>query len=535
MTVPHWRRGDVTREADLVEEVARIWGSRSSRHAALAPRRAAGGSSRSSGCAAGPRTRWSAPALRDPRLELRRARPAPTGCRLAPDDPRARRGAARATRCPRTSRCCARRCSGSLLDNARAQPRARHEDVRLWEYGAVYLAREAGGGNGAGPPAVPGLDRLPEERQHLGALLTGDLRPPTWREPEPPRRGLLRRQGRARRGAGRPARAVGGRAGARAVPAPRPLRRACSSAASRPAGSASCIPRSRRAGTSSRPRASSSTSASLAEPRCSCPTTRTSPRSRPCARTSRSSCPTTCRPRRSSPSCARPAARCCARAEVFDVYRGAQVGEGSASLALRLEFRARDRTLTDEEAAAAAREDRRRARRAARRASCVAEVARPRRVRLRRRDRGGAAVPPPGLRAHARHRALRGGRAPRPRSTRARACRSCSRTATSDVHGDVDAALVVLPARRRRAGRGGAARARRAGSSTCRPTSGCATATSTRTGTAPHGAPELFGCGVYGLPELYRDEVRGRRPRRQPRLLSDRGAARRSRRWRARG
>ena len=39
------------------------------------------------------------------------------------------------------------------------------------------------------------------------------------------------------------------------------------------------------------------------------------------------------------------------RAEVFDVYRGAQVGEGSASLALRLEFRAPDRTLTDEEAA----------------------------------------------------------------------------------------------------------------------------------------------------------------------------------------
>jgi len=39
------------------------------------------------------------------------------------------------------------------------------------------------------------------------------------------------------------------------------------------------------------------------------------------------------------------------RAEVFDVYRGEQVGEGSASLALRLEFRAPDRTLTDEEAA----------------------------------------------------------------------------------------------------------------------------------------------------------------------------------------
>jgi phenylalanyl-tRNA synthetase beta chain len=37
--------------------------------------------------------------------------------------------------------------------------------------------------------------------------------------------------------------------------------------------------------------------------------------------------------------------------EVFDVYRGAQVGEGRVSLALHLAFRAPDRTLTDEEVA----------------------------------------------------------------------------------------------------------------------------------------------------------------------------------------
>jgi phenylalanyl-tRNA synthetase beta chain len=36
---------------------------------------------------------------------------------------------------------------------------------------------------------------------------------------------------------------------------------------------------------------------------------------------------------------------------IFDVYRGAQLGEGKKSLALRLEFRALDRTLTDEEVA----------------------------------------------------------------------------------------------------------------------------------------------------------------------------------------
>jgi phenylalanyl-tRNA synthetase beta chain len=38
-------------------------------------------------------------------------------------------------------------------------------------------------------------------------------------------------------------------------------------------------------------------------------------------------------------------------AEVFDLYRGEQVGEGRKSLALRLTFRAPDRTLTDEEVA----------------------------------------------------------------------------------------------------------------------------------------------------------------------------------------
>ena len=38
-------------------------------------------------------------------------------------------------------------------------------------------------------------------------------------------------------------------------------------------------------------------------------------------------------------------------ARVFDLYHGEQVGEGHKSLALRLEFRAPDRTLTDAEVA----------------------------------------------------------------------------------------------------------------------------------------------------------------------------------------
>jgi phenylalanyl-tRNA synthetase beta chain len=38
-------------------------------------------------------------------------------------------------------------------------------------------------------------------------------------------------------------------------------------------------------------------------------------------------------------------------AEIFDLYRGEQLGEGRKSLAMRLQFRAPDRTLTDDEVA----------------------------------------------------------------------------------------------------------------------------------------------------------------------------------------
>ncbi|MBJ7348721.1 MAG: phenylalanine--tRNA ligase subunit beta, partial [Thermoleophilaceae bacterium] len=41
------------------------------------------------------------------------------------------------------------------------------------------------------------------------------------------------------------------------------------------------------------------------------------------------------------------------KAELFDVYRGEQVGEGKVSLAIRLEFSALDRTLTDDDVTAA--------------------------------------------------------------------------------------------------------------------------------------------------------------------------------------
>ena len=59
----------------------------------------------------------------------------------------------------------------------------------------------------------------------------------------------------------------------------------------------------------------------------------------------------TCPPRACSRSSAARAGGCCATPSVFDVYTGDQIGAGRVSLALHLEFRAPDRTLTDEDVA----------------------------------------------------------------------------------------------------------------------------------------------------------------------------------------
>ena len=136
--------------------------------------------------------------LRDPRLELRRAGPRREA--LDPGRRPARAGGASSpTRCRRTSRCCARACSGRCSTTSSATARAGNEDVRLWQYGAIYLARDprrrqrrgAAGRAGPRPPARPSASTS-------RALLTGHLRPPTWREAEPAAGRLLRRQGRAR-------------------------------------------------------------------------------------------------------------------------------------------------------------------------------------------------------------------------------------------------------------------------------------------------------------------------------------------------
>jgi phenylalanyl-tRNA synthetase beta chain len=182
VTVPAFRRADVSREADLIEEVARLWGLEKL-PATLPSRRGATG-------------------VLEPEQRLRRrAEDALAGCglsesvgwsfaapdlverlRIPPDDPR---HAAVALRNPMSEDQSVLRTTllGSLLDVARRNRARGTADVRLFELGAIYLDQPR-----AGEPteAERREGPLPEERRHLAVLATGALRPPSWRDAEPP-------------------------------------------------------------------------------------------------------------------------------------------------------------------------------------------------------------------------------------------------------------------------------------------------------------------------------------------------------------
>jgi phenylalanyl-tRNA synthetase beta chain len=182
VTVPAFRRDDVTREADLVEEVARLWGLEKL-PATLPSRRGVTG-------------------RLEPEQRLRRRiEDALVGCGLyeavgwsfaAPDlverlripdgDPR---HAAVALRNPMSEDQSVLRTTllGSLLDVARRNRARGMPNVRLFETGAIYLDQPRSGEPTA---AERRSDPLPEERRHLAALLIGPMRPPSWREADPP-------------------------------------------------------------------------------------------------------------------------------------------------------------------------------------------------------------------------------------------------------------------------------------------------------------------------------------------------------------
>ncbi len=166
VTVPAFRRADITREADLVEEVARLDGlerlpaTLPSRHGAsgrLTPRQRL--------------RRRAADILAEHGLdevvgwsfvseECNRRLRLPDRLELELENPMS----AEQSRLRTT-------LLGSLLNVAQWNLARGADTLRLFEAGAVYL------------PSVAA--ELPREPHHVAALLIGPVRPPTWREPQP--------------------------------------------------------------------------------------------------------------------------------------------------------------------------------------------------------------------------------------------------------------------------------------------------------------------------------------------------------------
>ena len=200
VTVPHFRRNDVYREADLIEEVARIDGLEKLPVTLPKRRNAAGRLSREqrlrrravdalAGRGMHEIVGWS---FTDPGLTRR--------LRLDAGDPRARLVALEN---PMSEQQSLMRTTvlGSLLDAARLNVAHGHSDLMLLEQGTVYRWRDGAPGsdgasaNGASPRRG-GMDhRLPHEHRALGAVLAGRLNPSSWGTPDPPRAGYFAAKG----------------------------------------------------------------------------------------------------------------------------------------------------------------------------------------------------------------------------------------------------------------------------------------------------------------------------------------------------
>ena len=480
-------------------------------------------------------------------LELHR----PRRCRAAADPRRRPARASRSaspTRSPRSSRRCARRCSARCSTPPRYNLARGAERVALFESGRVYLREGAR-----------------RRRRSLAGEFVGERPAPAY---EPHRiggaRGRRRCAGRLARRAGagrtstrsracsRRSRAqlgVGARGRARrasrsCTPAARP--RSCVDGEPTPAGSASSTRSSAAPGTSTAPRGFEIDLAPLvaASPvgEETYEDVTTYPGRPPGHRRGRRRG----RPgRRGARRRARGRRRAAALGRGLRPLRGEQVGEGRKSLALRLEFRAADRTLTDEEVAGAARA---RSRPSWRRSEgrCVNELA----PTARRRPAPGCWSPAPpaspgrwrrsssgatrslelvaGHRAQRRRHAARRALPALPGAARARP------SSTSTELEDVDAAIVAYPhgaaapvvAALRGLGHPGRRPLRRLPAA--RPADLRALVRAARRAGAARRAPST------GCTELHRERAARGRAGRQPRLLPDReragaGAARRAR------
>ena len=350
-TVPPFRRYDVTREADLVEEVGRFDLDRPARR-------------RCPSAATPPGRMSAAQRLRRRALDALVGRGAyevvgwsftdrgvADRLRLPDDDPR-RDFVALDNPMSEDQSVLRTTLAGSLLDVARHNVARGDTDLVLAEQGAVY--------------ALP-LDPLPHEHRALGALVHGRLHAAELAQRgSPPAADFFAVKGLLERRARHAARRVGGRGRAPSRSCTPGAAPACSLAATRSAGSASCTRSSRASGTSRAPSAifeidlDAVVAKAVAVPVLPRPDELPGG---PAGHRGRRRATTSPRPT-CWPPCAAPAASCSREARVFDVYRGAQVGEGRTSLALALAFQAPDRTLSDEDVAPVRAQDRQGARRA---------------------------------------------------------------------------------------------------------------------------------------------------------------------------
>ena len=187
--VPHFRHKDVSREADLVEEVARVDGldrlpatlpSRRGAVGVLAPEQRARRRAEDTlvGCGLHEVLGWSF---------VSREQNAKLGIEAEPvvvENPMSEEQAVmRST------------LLGSLLDVAGHNRRRGQEDLRLFEVGSVFRQWDEGvqpaPWSWAPPEGTRGAaalrdGALPDERQMLAVLLAGATRPVSWRDPQPP-------------------------------------------------------------------------------------------------------------------------------------------------------------------------------------------------------------------------------------------------------------------------------------------------------------------------------------------------------------
>jgi phenylalanyl-tRNA synthetase beta chain len=327
---PAFRRADITREADVIEEVARLDGldklpaTLPSRHGAsgrLTPRQRLRRAAADGLSAQGLHeiVGWSFVA---PELAGRLRQP---GDAVALSNPMSGEQSELRTT-----------LLGSLLDAARHNRARGLTDLRLFEAGAVYLPA-------AGEP-------LPREPHHLAALLLGAVRPATWREPAPRAADFFTAKG-----------VLAGLLDRLRVPwalAPgtepflHPGRSARIEIAGEPAGWLGEIHPLVAADWDLETVAALELDLDLVAAHAPEVTLHRDLTSFPEVREDLAvvvSAATTAADVLAVAG--RAAGSLLADAEVFDVYRGPQIGEGNVSLALRLVFRAPDRTLTDAEVA----------------------------------------------------------------------------------------------------------------------------------------------------------------------------------------